>query len=109
MPEKVSISNSKPFPNNPNSKPALLALSRQVTSKQVNLKLKLACVEDLWLTLGSRGVVTSLLARSGNDNPQRLYKYIIKSNIVNKRAPLKMQTGAKKGSPIVPSKSKLKL
>ena len=26
---------------NPNSKPALLALTRQVTSKQVNLKLKL--------------------------------------------------------------------
>ena len=61
------------------------------------------------MNLGSRGVVTSLLARSGNDDPQRLYKYIIKSNIVNKRAPLKMLTGAKKGSPIVPSKSKLKL
>ena len=44
-----------------------------------------------------------------NDNPQRLYKYIINSNIVNKRAPLEMLTGAKKGSPIVPSKSKLKL
>ena len=39
------------------------------------------------MTLGSWGVVTSLLLRSGNDNPQRLYKYIIKSNIVNKTAP----------------------
>lgn len=34
------------------------------------------------MTLGIRGPDASLLARSGDDKPQKLYKEIIKSNII---------------------------
>ena len=52
-------------------------------------------MEDSLLNLGRRVVVDSLLARSGNDNPRRLYMYKIKYNVLLKRTPLKILTGAK--------------